>query len=271
MAHLQLVNGCYRVRIVVPPALRAVIGKESLIKSLGTGNRSQAGRLALPYIAEFKARIAEAANTANYRLKRWGPVGGAREYRYHNNVKPHRYFNATDLESARYEWFTPPKVFQALQVEFDMDPASPGRNAVPWIPAKKHLTKADDGLTTPWEGFVWLNPPYGLHNGMQKWIDRFVEHRNGVILLPGYTYTQWFQDFVTKVDCILFPLFKLYFINPDREKQRCTCTSSNCLAAIGEKGRTALHNAVAIGFGKLFVHKCSIAPLHRGLQNSEDG
>jgi len=31
---------------------------------------------------------------------------------------------------------------------------------------------------------TFLNPPYGLRNGMQKWIDRFVEHGNGVILLP---------------------------------------------------------------------------------------
>jgi hypothetical protein len=252
MAYLQLVNGSYRVRIVVSPALRAVIGKESLVKSLGTRNRSQADRLALPYIAEFKSWIAEAANASNYRLKAWGPVDTGTQYRFHNNVKPYRHFNATDLESTGNEWFTPPKVFDALQVEFDMDPASPGRDAVPWIPAKKHLTKADDGLTTPWEGFVWLNPPYGLRNGMQKWIDRFVEHGNGVILLPGYTYTQWFQDLATKVDCILFPLYKLNFINPDQEKQRRNCTLSNCLTAIGERGRAALRNAVATGFGKLF-------------------
>jgi hypothetical protein len=114
MAHLQLVSGSYRLRIVVPPALRAVIGKESLVKSLGTGNRSQAGRLALPYIAEFKSRIAEAANTANYRLKAWGPVDRGGQYRYHNNVKPHRHFNATDVESTSNEWFSPPKVFEAL-------------------------------------------------------------------------------------------------------------------------------------------------------------
>jgi hypothetical protein len=223
-----------------------------LVKSLGTGNRGQAGRPALPYIAEFKSRIAEAANTANYRLKTWEPVEKGSQYRYHNNVKPYRHFNATDLESTSNEWFTHRKCLKHYGSNSVWTPASPGRDAVPWIPAKEHLTKADDGLITPWEGFVWLNPPYGLRNGMQKWIDRFVEHGNGVILLPGYTYTQWFQNFVTKVDGILFPLFKLHLINPHQEKQRCTCMSSNCLAAIGEKGRTALHNAVATGFGKLF-------------------
>jgi hypothetical protein len=57
---LQLVRGRYRVRIVVPPALRPIIGKESLVKSLGTGNRAKADRLAVPYIAEFSTRVAEA-------------------------------------------------------------------------------------------------------------------------------------------------------------------------------------------------------------------
>lgn len=71
-----------------------------------------------------------------------------------------------------------------MGVEFDIDPASPGADIVPWIPAKQHLTRAEDGLTTPWQGFVWCNPPYGVRNGMQKWIDKFVTHGNGVILLP---------------------------------------------------------------------------------------
>jgi len=62
MSYLQFVNGRYRVRIVVPPALRSIIGKESLVKSLGTGNRAKANRLAVPYVTEFAARLAEAAS-----------------------------------------------------------------------------------------------------------------------------------------------------------------------------------------------------------------
>lgn len=38
MSHLQMVKGLYRVRIVVPPALRPVIGRESLVKALGRRN-----------------------------------------------------------------------------------------------------------------------------------------------------------------------------------------------------------------------------------------
>jgi hypothetical protein len=235
MDHLQFVNGIYRVRIVVPPPLRPIIGKESLVKSLGTGDYATATRRSTPYIAQFKTKLASA------RLGK----------HYHNNVKP-RHFNGTDALSDSPEWFTPPIVFEAMAVEFDMDVASPGRDRVPWIPAREHLTRADDGLTAPWVGFVWLNPPYGLRNGMQKWIDRFVAHGNGVIMLPGYTYTRWFHDFVSKADCILFPQSKLQFINPALPPKRRNCTLSNVLGAMGETGRTALRNAAASGFGRLF-------------------
>lgn len=114
MDHLQLVNGVYRVRIVVPPALRPLIGKESLVKSLGTGDYATASRRSIPYIAQFKTKL------ANARLGK----------HYHNNVKP-RHFNGTDAMSDSPEWFTPPMVFEAMAVEFDMDVASPGRDRVP--------------------------------------------------------------------------------------------------------------------------------------------
>jgi hypothetical protein len=149
-----------------------------------------------------------------------------------------------------------------MGVEFDMDVASPGPEIVPWTPAKRHLTTAEDGLKTSWEGFIWCNPPYGLHNGMRAWIDKFAAHRNGVILLPGYTYTQWFQEFIVETDCILFPRFKLQFINPALPPEKRNCTLSNCLAAIGEKGTAALHRAAQNGFGSLLVstHPATAGP-----------
>jgi hypothetical protein len=58
---------------------------------------------------------------------------------------------------ATSEWYTPRYIFAAMAVQFDMDVASPGRDAVPWIPAAHHLTQ--NSLTTPWSGFVWMNSP----------------------------------------------------------------------------------------------------------------
>jgi hypothetical protein len=134
--------------------------------------------------------------------------------------------------------------------------------AVASLPATQVYLDGELWLKTSWEGFIWCNPPYGLHNGMQAWIKKFVAHRNGVILLPGYTYTQWFQEFIVETDCILFPLFKLNFINPALPPERRNSTLSNCLGAIGEKGTAALHRAARNGFGRLLVstHPTAAAP-----------
>lgn len=69
MSHLQLVRGRYRLRIVVPPPLRAIIGKEALVQGLATSHHAHAMRLAALIIAAFKARLADAASRANYRPK----------------------------------------------------------------------------------------------------------------------------------------------------------------------------------------------------------
>src|SRR5258708_423326 len=67
MPYLQIVNGKYRVRIVVPPELRPYLppphtGKANLTRALGTGNQREANRLALAWIADFQAAITSAAS-----------------------------------------------------------------------------------------------------------------------------------------------------------------------------------------------------------------
>jgi hypothetical protein len=102
---------------------------------------------------------------------------------------------------------------------------------------------------------VWLNPPYGQRNGMQAWLDKFVQHGNGVILLPAYTYTGWWHDFIGQTDLVLFTLYKLQFIrHPPVAKKSSNCTLSNAMLAIGDRGVTALQNAARNGLGKLMSH-----------------
>ena len=67
MPYLQIVNGKYRVRIVVPPELRPYLppphtGRSNLTRALGTGNEREANRLAVPWIADFQAAITSAAS-----------------------------------------------------------------------------------------------------------------------------------------------------------------------------------------------------------------
>lgn len=42
-----------------------------------------------------------------------------------------------DSDTRSVEWFTPPHVFEALDLTFDLDPAAP-EGGVPWIPARDH-------------------------------------------------------------------------------------------------------------------------------------
>jgi hypothetical protein len=98
-------------------------------------------------------------------------------------------FDADD-EISTVEWFTPAEIFTAMETDFDLDVCSPGAKIVPWVPARNHLTKRDNGLVGAWDGFVWMNPPYGLRNGIAEWIEKFVEHGNGVAIAPDFTSTE---------------------------------------------------------------------------------
>ena len=95
------------------------------------------------------------------------------------------------------DYYTPAWVFEALGLEFDLDVCSPP-DPIPWIPAKRSLTQADDGLTFPWEGRVWMNPPY---SDSSPWVRRFMQHRHGVCLVP-HSRSKWWIELWSNVDGI---------------------------------------------------------------------
>lgn len=111
------------------------------------------------------------------------------------------------------EWYTPPHLFETLGVRFDLDPASPGPDVVPWIPADRHFTRSDDGLRQPWAGRVWLNPPYGPQG--VRFIQRMIFHGNGLMLLPARTETRIFQRAMAGADGMVFLRDRLHFIRAD--------------------------------------------------------
>lgn len=109
------------------------------------------------------------------------------------------------------EWYTPPEIFQALNVRFDLDVASPGKDH--WVPADKVITEEDDGLKSKWEGRIWMNPPFGGRNGQVPWLEKFVKHGNGIALVAARTSSGWFQDLIPQCDAILFPRGKLNLLD----------------------------------------------------------
>lgn len=109
------------------------------------------------------------------------------------------------------EWLTPPYILEALG-PFDLDPCAPIER--PWPMARKHYTILDNGLMQPWEGRVWLNPPYGTQ--MSRWMARMSTHRNGIALTYARTETRPFFKWVWPfADALLFIKGRLCFFHID--------------------------------------------------------
>jgi len=95
------------------------------------------------------------------------------------------------------DWYTPPDIFAALKLEFDLDPCSPGPDH--WVPARK----------------VFKNPPFGGRNGHVPWLRKFLKHGNGIAIVRAYTSSAWFHEHAIHAETWLFPKGKTKFIRPD--------------------------------------------------------
>ncbi len=147
------------------------------------------------------------------------------------------------------DWLTPKYIFDALGVKFDVDVAAE-LFANGHVPASTRINSS--GLTWHWhpDWFVWMNPPFGGRNGILPWLDKFVEHGDGVALTPDRTSAPWFQRTARRVERILFVSPKVKFERPDGTIGR----SPGCgtaLMSIGPRGNAALMNAKLAGLGML--------------------
>jgi DNA N-6-adenine-methyltransferase Dam len=137
------------------------------------------------------------------------------------------------------EWFTPPELFDALGLRFDLDPASPMSGPVPWVPAGRFYSPRENGLTSSWTGRVWLNPPYGP--SAVAFVQRMAAHQNGMLLVPARTETRWFQHAAHEADRVTFLRERLYFIRADGFRGR--SSHASVLMAYGQDCADALRRA----------------------------
>src|SRR5215510_9618901 len=120
------------------------------------------------------------------------PIGAQQSFYTHAG-------NSSTSES----WTTPKEVLEPLYSvfgAFDLDPCSPtsNRRTAP-VKAKVHYTQGDDGLSLPWFGATFMNPPYGRN--IHKWTAKAkaeVDQGNAEVvvgLIPSRPDTRyWFRD-----------------------------------------------------------------------------
>jgi len=155
------------------------------------------------------------------------------------------------VEGRSNEWYTPPHVFEALGIDFDLDPCAPA-GRLPWVPAKRFYSIEDDGLTQPWEGRVWLNPPYGPHTA--AWLRRLAAHGHGIGLVFARTDTAWFHDTIVAASAVCFVRGRLNFVPPEQRRASNGTTSNagapSLLVAYGDDCAEAIAQA---GLGLTFA------------------
>jgi phage N-6-adenine-methyltransferase len=116
------------------------------------------------------------------------------------------------------EWYTPSEWIERARIAMgtiDVDPAS-CEFAQRVVRAAEWFDQKRDGLTHPWRGNVWLNPPYsgGL---IEPFIEKLVvERRNfaqAIVLVHSRTDASWFHTLCSIADCIAFTKGRIGFYN----------------------------------------------------------
>lgn len=147
-------------------------------------------------------------------------------------------FTRSRAKHKSVEWYTPAWIFEKLGLTFDIDPCSP-HDMESHVPARTKFTVFDDGLKQPWNGRVWLNPPYGRSTPF--WMRRFIDHANGIALVFSRTDALWCQEALRTADACLFVAGRIDFV-PGKENQhkRARAGAGSVMFAYGDVCADAL-------------------------------
>ena len=126
-------------------------------------------------------------------------------------------------------WLTPRHLVDPLG-EFDLDPAgAPGYSL-----ARRtfQIDDGQDGLELPWEGRVWLNPPYGKL--AEPFMERLADHNRGTALIFARTETRnWHKNVWPKASGILFLKGRVSFLTAEQKSVTNNSGAPSALIAYG--------------------------------------
>jgi len=144
-------------------------------------------------------------------------------------------FNVINENTTTNDYYTPKWLFDLMGLTFDIDVAAPVQG-IPWIPAKRWFSQAEDGLAQQWEHkLVWMNPPF---SNVTPWVHKFIENNNGVALLV-VSRSKWFAELWDKADAIMATPADLKFERPVGNSK--PISFQTFLFALGEPATNALH------------------------------
>ena len=125
--------------------------------------------------------------------------------------------------STSENWETPKELLEPLYSVFgcfSLDPCSPSCGRTAPVKAKVHYTETDDGLSLPWFGVTFMNPPY--NRCLSRWTAKAkaeVEQGNAEIvvgLLPARPDTAYWHRDIAGSASVLFLRGRLKFGNAEQ-------------------------------------------------------
>lgn len=141
-------------------------------------------------------------------------------------------------KSGTNEWYTPSYIIEALGGKFDLDPCAPKNE---WHTAKTCYTEEDNGLILPWEGEVFLNPPYSRPE-VDLFMRRMAEHANGIALLYARVGNDIFFNHVwNHATSVVFLRKRIHFLDTEMRESGAPGADS-ALIAYGYRSDVRLRN-----------------------------
>ena len=156
------------------------------------------------------------------RIDRNGVARVAPARRRYEFVGAHDHRLVVTKWTGEVEWHTPAQWVEAARRvlgAIDLDPASSAL-AQETVRARRHFTKEADGLSRPWAGRVWLNPPYAA-GVVDKFVAKLVAHvQSGdvpaaILLVDSRTDTQWLHHAAGACQRICLKRGRISFVRPD--------------------------------------------------------
>ncbi len=145
--------------------------------------------------------------------------------------------------------YTPRWVFDAMGLRFDLDVAAPPGG--PWhVPCDRYYTAAEDGLSQPWDGLVWCNPPYSAY---EAWADRWIAHGRGVLLGYQLPQVRWTRKVFAAADAVA--MTGTEFIRPDGSVYRLRQPVFFAFRGVGTEPARRL--AAADPYGAVLYGRCA--------------